>query len=123
MATATIAEPQVAKAAARRKSRERWIRQGKEQVGSRILLIVLCGYFLLPFYWMFVLATHTPEGQLLDGRRMAALALHEFGHAMGLGHSPSREDALFPVTHASDLSDRDRRTARLLYELPAGSIR
>ena len=72
---------------------------------------------------LIVLATHTPEGQLLDGRRMSALALHEFGHAMGLGHSPSREDALFPVTHATDLSDRDRRTARLLYELPSGSIR
>lgn len=72
---------------------------------------------------LVVLATHTPEGQLLDGKRMAALALHEFGHAMGLGHSPAREDALFPVTHATDLSDRDRRTARLLYELPSGSIR
>lgn len=72
---------------------------------------------------LIVLATHTPEGQLLDSRRMSALALHEVGHAMGLGHSPVREDALFPVTLASDLSDRDRRTARLLYELPAGSIR
>jgi multiple sugar transport system permease protein len=56
MATATIAEPQATTAATRRKSRERWIRQGKEQVGTRILLIVLCGYYLLPFYWMFVSA-------------------------------------------------------------------
>ena len=72
---------------------------------------------------LVVLATHTPEGQLLDSRRMSALALHEFGHSLGLGHSPVREDALFPVTLAPDLSERDRATARLLYELPAGSIR
>ena len=72
---------------------------------------------------LIVLATHTPEGQLLDTRRMAALALHEVGHAMGLGHSPVKQDALYPVTLAQELSDRDIRTARLLYDLPAGSVR
>lgn len=70
-----------------------------------------------------VLATHTPEGQLLDERRMSALALHEIGHALGLGHSASREDALYPIAISGDLSERDRRTARLLYDLPPGSIR
>ena len=70
-----------------------------------------------------VLATHTPEGQLLDERRMSALALHEIGHAMGLGHSASRDDAMYPIAMSGDLSERDRRTARLLYDLPPGSIR
>jgi hypothetical protein len=70
-----------------------------------------------------VLATHTPEGQLLDERRMAALALHEIGHTLGLGHSASREDAMYPIAMSGDLSERDRRTARLLYDLPSGSIR
>jgi len=69
------------------------------------------------------LATHDPGGRLLDAQRMSALALHEIGHALGLGHSAVREDALYPIATALELTDRDRRTARLLYELPPGSIR
>jgi predicted Zn-dependent protease len=69
------------------------------------------------------LATHDPSGRLLDEQRMSALALHELGHALGLGHSTVRADALYPVATALELTDRDRRTARLLYELPPGSIR
>jgi len=69
------------------------------------------------------LATHTPDGTQLDARQMTALALHELGHALGLGHSPAREDALHPVTRAIELTERDRRTARLLYSLPPGSLR
>jgi predicted Zn-dependent protease len=72
---------------------------------------------------LIVLATHTPAGVQLDSRRMSALALHELGHALGLNHSPDRGDVLHPVAYASDLSERDRRTARVLYELPTGSIR
>ena len=70
-----------------------------------------------------VLATHTPEGQPLDARRMSALALHELGHSLGLGHSPSRADAMYPIATSAELSERDRRTALLLYDLPPGSIR
>jgi hypothetical protein len=69
------------------------------------------------------LATHTPDGRLVVGSQMVALALHELGHALGLGHSPERADALFPETAAIELTDRDRRTARLLYGLPVGSFR
>lgn len=69
------------------------------------------------------LATHTPEGQLLDGRQMTALALHEIGHALGLGHSAASADALFPVTRAADLTERDRRTMFVLYDLQPGSLR
>ncbi len=69
------------------------------------------------------LATHTPQGHALGSREMVALALHEIGHALGLGHSPVREDALYPVTRALELTERDRRTARLLYSLPPGPLR
>jgi len=74
-------------------------------------------------YAVVHLATHTPEGVLLDNRQMTALALHELGHAVGLGHSPSADDALFPVTRATDLTDRDRRSVYVLYDLPPGSVR
>lgn len=69
------------------------------------------------------LATHSPDGRLIVGSQMVALALHELGHALGLNHSPVRADALFPETAAIELTERDRRTARLLYALPMGSYR
>lgn len=70
-----------------------------------------------------ILAVHTPDGRRLEGPEMAALALHELGHALGLGHSDHRSDVMFPITRSSELSDRDHRTARLLYQLPSGPLR
>jgi hypothetical protein len=69
------------------------------------------------------LATHTPDGRQVLPSQMVALALHELGHALGLGHSPVAADALHPQTSATDLTARDRRTAELLYALPPGSLK
>ena len=70
-----------------------------------------------------VLATHLPGGRPVQPAQMVALALHELGHAIGLGHSPVKTDALYPETSATDLSPRDRQTALLLYAVPPGSFR
>jgi hypothetical protein len=72
---------------------------------------------------MMLLATHAPNGRPLTSRERTALALHELGHALGLGHSSERADALYRETTAIELSERDRWTARLLYQLPPGSLR
>jgi hypothetical protein len=72
---------------------------------------------------VMLLATHAPSGRPLTSRQRTALALHELGHALGLGHSSDRTDALYRETTAIELSERDRRTARLLYQLPPGSLR
>jgi predicted Zn-dependent protease len=45
------------------------------------------------------------------------------GHALGLPHSPDSSDVMFPATQAGALSDRDRRTAQVLYQLPTGPVR
>lgn len=70
-----------------------------------------------------VIAARFPDGPVLVPRQRSALALHELGHALGLGHSPHPADALYPTTDAVELSARDRRTAALLYDLPAGSLK
>jgi hypothetical protein len=69
------------------------------------------------------LATHTPDGRQVLSSQMVALALHELGHALGLGHSTVTADALYPETSAVDLTGRDKRTAMLLYSVPPGSLK
>jgi hypothetical protein len=69
------------------------------------------------------LATHTPDGRQVLPSQMVALALHELGHALGLGHSTVTADALYPETSAADLTGRDKRTAMLLYSVPPGSLK
>jgi len=69
------------------------------------------------------LATHLPDGKAPTSNQMVTMALHELGHVLGLGHSSDPGDALHPTSTAIELSSRDRRTARLLYDLPTGSVK
>lgn len=67
-----------------------------------------------------LLATHISDGQALDPRGMRAIALHEVGHSLGLSHSGDPGDIMAALVHVDSLSQIDRNTIRLIYELPAG---
>lgn len=64
-----------------------------------------------------------PAGEELDIYTIQNAARHELGHALGLDHSPSRDDIMAARAGRQDrLSDADRATLRLLYSLPPGPL-
>lgn len=69
------------------------------------------------------LARLDKAGKPIPAGLRLAVAAHEFGHALGLGHSPRGDDVMYAATQVSTLSRRDRATIALLYELPLGSMK
>ncbi len=69
------------------------------------------------------LALRTSAGMALGDNALLAVALHEVGHAVGLPHSADTTDVMYPSTRTTRLSDRDIRTATVLYRLPTGSVK
>jgi hypothetical protein len=70
-----------------------------------------------------LLALRTNTGIQLPDPALLTVAVHEVGHAIGLPHSPDTNDVMFPATQTGSLSDRDRRTLQVLYQLPPGPVR
>lgn len=70
-----------------------------------------------------LLALRTHTGVVFPDAALLTVAVHEAGHALGLPHSPDSNDVMFPATQTGTLSDRDRRTAQVLYQLPTGPVR
>src|SRR3954453_17684853 len=70
-----------------------------------------------------LLALKTSGGVVLPDPALLTVAVHEAGHAIGLPHSPDTNDVMFPATQTGSLSDRDRRTVQVLYQLPPGPVR
>lgn len=74
--------------------------------------------------WMrradITLAMRSSDGVLQDERDMRAMALHEAGHLLGLGHTSDTTAIMAPWVAADNLTDLDRATVRALYALPPG---
>jgi hypothetical protein len=69
------------------------------------------------------LAIRTNTGFPMPDGALLSVAVHETGHALGMPHSPDSNDVMFPATRTGTLSERDRRTVQVLYQLPPGPLR
>ncbi len=69
------------------------------------------------------IALHLPDGRLVTSEGVQAIARHEVGHLIGLDHTADTTSIMAPQVFVTELSDADRRTARLIYSLPAGKLR
>jgi len=70
------------------------------------------------------LALHTSNGTPLPLEVVAATAVHEAGHLLGLNHSPDAADIMASRHHGVHVpSPADLATMRLLYSIPPGRLR
>jgi hypothetical protein len=64
------------------------------------------------------LADEHSDGMQMSDEFMRLVAIHEVGHIVGLPHSENPADVMHPGNRNLELSLRDIRSARILYDLP-----
>lgn len=69
------------------------------------------------------LALLHPGGGFVTPPQMRAIAMHEVGHLLGLDHADAADAIMSARVRVRELSDADRATVRLLYAVPAGTLK
>lgn len=69
------------------------------------------------------LATRNPyaPSRVIEPSQVRLTAAHEMGHALGLPHSDSAHDVMYPTNAATAVGARDRRTMEVLYGIEDGT--
>lgn len=60
-------------------------------------------------------------GRAAEPGRIRLTAAHEMGHALGLPHSDSPRDVMYPTNTATSMSAQDYRSIDVLYDVPDGT--
>ena len=97
-----------------------WIDRFDEQISGKTLWAHDEDWWIVEAN--IVLAVHHRGGEPLDGSAVRAIALHEIGHLIGLDHTQDTANIMTPKVRVKELSQADRATARLLYQLPPGKV-
>ena len=64
-----------------------------------------------------------PGGGTVSPPQIRAIALHEVGHLLGLDHAAGPDHIMSARIRVRELTEADRATVRLLYSVPAGTLR
>jgi predicted Zn-dependent protease len=70
-----------------------------------------------------IVALHDRDGDTFPPGEISEILRHEIGHALGLGHSRDRGTIMYPENTQLDLTEADKETLHLLYQLPPGKVR
>ena len=69
------------------------------------------------------IANHDSAGHPLSPATVGGVIRHEIGHALGLNHANDRSSVMYRESATSSIGNSDRATLRLLYLVPAGSLK
>ena len=98
-----------------------WIPKFNEQISGRTRWSRDDNWWIVNASIM--LAIHHQQGDRLDKSAMKAMALHEVGHLLGLDHTANAGSIMAPRVRIRELAAVDVATVRVLYSVPAGTLR